>query len=115
GRGARRAPSPRPLTARRVTVSGAAFGRPFSLAPAMAGRVDDVGEPLFLPARQADRLACMVVRASDRVVLTPAEMARADLLAVKAGVSSLELMENAGRAVADAVALRYTEREVLVV
>lgn len=57
----------------------------------------------------------MVVRASDRVVLTPAEMARADLLAVKAGVSSLELMENAGRAVADAVALRYTEREVLVV
>jgi ADP-dependent NAD(P)H-hydrate dehydratase / NAD(P)H-hydrate epimerase len=40
-------------------------------------------------------------------LLTNAEMAQADRLAVAAGTSSADLMENAGRAVADHVARRY--------
>ena len=40
-------------------------------------------------------------------ILTNAEMAKADAFAVAHGVASLTLMENAGRAVADAVAQRF--------
>jgi len=40
-------------------------------------------------------------------ILTTAEMAEADAFAVRAGVASLTLMENAGRAVADAIAARF--------
>ncbi len=47
-------------------------------------------------------------------LLTPAEMARADALAIAAGVPSLTLMQNAGLALARAVAERYPEGEVLV-
>jgi ADP-dependent NAD(P)H-hydrate dehydratase / NAD(P)H-hydrate epimerase len=47
-------------------------------------------------------------------ILTPAEMYRADGLAVAAGVASLSLMENAGRAVAEAIVRRYGARPTLV-
>jgi hydroxyethylthiazole kinase-like uncharacterized protein yjeF len=47
-------------------------------------------------------------------ILTVAEMGRADRLAVQAGVASLTLMENAGRAVADSVAKYYPNATVAV-
>ena len=40
-------------------------------------------------------------------VLTCAQMAKADAFAVAQGMASLTLMENAGRAVADAIAARF--------
>ncbi|MCD6074930.1 MAG: uncharacterized protein K0Q70_1813 [Rhodospirillales bacterium] len=45
-------------------------------------------------------------------ILTVAEMGRADMLAVEAGVPSLDLMEAAGRAVADAIAAHWSPRRV---
>jgi hydroxyethylthiazole kinase-like uncharacterized protein yjeF len=48
-------------------------------------------------------------------LLTPEEMARADALAIAAGISGSALMENAGRAVADVVAARYPPGRVVVV
>lgn len=48
------------------------------------------------------------------VLLTPAEMSRADGLAVEAGIASLTLMENAGRAVADVITGRYGPRDTVV-
>jgi hydroxyethylthiazole kinase-like uncharacterized protein yjeF len=47
-------------------------------------------------------------------LLTPAEMYRADALAVKSGVPSLTLMENAGRSVAEEIVRRYSARKTLV-
>ena len=47
-------------------------------------------------------------------LLTPAEMYRADALAVAAGIASLTLMENAGRAVAGEIVRRYGARPTLV-
>ena len=47
-------------------------------------------------------------------ILTSAEMAGADAFAVAHGVASLSLMENAGRAVADAIAARFKPCAVIV-
>jgi ADP-dependent NAD(P)H-hydrate dehydratase / NAD(P)H-hydrate epimerase len=48
-------------------------------------------------------------------LLTTAEMAQADRLAIAAGASGIALMENAGRAVADAVAARHPTTAPVVV
>jgi len=47
-------------------------------------------------------------------LLTPEEMGRADALAVKSGVASLELMENAGRAVVDAITTFFEPQKTLI-
>jgi ADP-dependent NAD(P)H-hydrate dehydratase / NAD(P)H-hydrate epimerase len=47
-------------------------------------------------------------------LLTPAEMGKADRLTIAAGVPGIELMENAGRRVADAVARRWPPRPLSV-
>lgn len=49
-----------------------------------------------------------------RALLTPAQMYRADALAVEAGTSSLTLMENAGRAVAEEMLRRFGACRALV-
>ncbi|MGH7095630.1 MAG: NAD(P)H-hydrate epimerase, partial [Stellaceae bacterium] len=47
-------------------------------------------------------------------LLTPAQMAEADRLTIAGGVAGITLMENAGRAVADAVSRRWPVRRVIV-
>src|SRR5579864_3783502 len=54
------------------------------------------------------------MHAHEYALLTPAEMARADSAAMAAGIAGVELMENAGRAVADVVMARWSACRVLV-
>jgi NAD(P)H-hydrate epimerase len=55
-----------------------------------------------------------MAEAERHLLLSPADMAEADRRAVAAGVSSLALMESAGRAVADALRRRFRPAPVLV-
>ncbi|HEX4195215.1 MAG TPA: NAD(P)H-hydrate dehydratase [Stellaceae bacterium] len=55
-----------------------------------------------------------MTQAFDNALLTPEEMGRADKAAVAGGASEIALMEAAGRAVADAVAARWSARPVTV-
>lgn len=48
------------------------------------------------------------------VLLTPTEMSRTDRLSAESGVPTIELMENAGRAVAEAILARFERTETLV-
>jgi len=52
--------------------------------------------------------------APPEALLTAAEMARADAFAVQAGIPSLTLMENAGAAIAEEIARRFTPRPAIV-
>lgn len=54
------------------------------------------------------------MQASDNALLTPNEMSVADKAAVASGASDIALMEAAGRAVAEAVAARWSKRPVTV-
>lgn len=54
------------------------------------------------------------MQASDNALLTPAEMSEADRAAIAAGIGEHQLMEAAGRAVAEAVARRWSQRPVAV-
>src|SRR5205807_7475264 len=47
-------------------------------------------------------------------LLSPEEMGEADRLTIAGGTAGIVLMENAGRAVADAVARRWSRRPVVV-
>jgi hydroxyethylthiazole kinase-like uncharacterized protein yjeF len=51
---------------------------------------------------------------ADHALLTPRQMGEADRLTIAGGVPGIELMENAGRAVADAVSRRFASRAVAV-
>ncbi|HEV2551558.1 MAG TPA: NAD(P)H-hydrate dehydratase [Stellaceae bacterium] len=54
------------------------------------------------------------MNAHEYALLTPAEMSRADRAATAAGITGVELMENAGRAIADTVMARWSPCRVLV-
>src|SRR6516162_2286083 len=49
-----------------------------------------------------------------RALLTPQQMGQADRLTIAAGIAGGTLMENAGRAVADAIARRWPRRPLAV-
>src|SRR5579864_4690812 len=59
-------------------------------------------------------LELTVVGPDDNALLTPAEMAEADRAAMTGGVAGTVLMENAGSAVARAIAERWSPRPVSV-
>ena len=54
------------------------------------------------------------LRRNDRALLTPLQMNDADRRAIASGVSGLDLMESAGRAVSQAVQARWTRRPVVI-
>jgi NAD(P)H-hydrate epimerase len=100
---------------------GFAAGGICAAAPArrmMRGRKPPIAMPdPNLPATnsRAPSAAWLATPAASRqALLSPEEMFRADAAAIAAGVAGRDLMEAAGRAVADAVLRRWTQRRVLV-
>ena len=49
-----------------------------------------------------------------KALLTPAQMAEADRLTIARGIPGIDLMENAGRSVADTVSRRWSPRQLVV-
>jgi ADP-dependent NAD(P)H-hydrate dehydratase / NAD(P)H-hydrate epimerase len=73
-----------------------------------------VGRPNLPPAMTDRPLPKDLVPRDDLVLLTCAEMAKADAAAIAGGVPGRDLMEAAGRAVAEAVIERYPPQPVVV-
>jgi len=64
--------------------------------------------------QQSRRVIKMDKNPLQSCLLTPEQMGRADALAVESGIASIELMENAGQVVAQAIAARFDARDTLV-
>jgi len=76
-----------------------------------------VRQARLTPARRAPHISPMTISPEGwrrHALLTPMQMAEADRLTIAGGIPGIELMENAGCQVADAVARRWAPRPLVV-